>query len=660
MRKLSKNQTGIKLMFCIMGLAFIAMISACSGLNGNSFIEEEVTFTNPVDGAILSGTLTKPSNKGVFPAVILISGSGLQDRDETVYGHKPFKVLAEYLTKNGIAVLRFDDRGAGKSTGDVWNATIEVFAGDALAGIDFLKSCKNVNPYRIGIIGHSQGAMEGMMLASKYNDIAFLIMLGGPGIPWAENMVEANEENLRRQGKSKESIDAGNKLLKKMIPVMQAGSDYEITKNKLYEVVREWKQSLTGTTKTEIEEFDKSHPGFWKTMASDYATPIYMSAVNFIPSQYLKKIHCPVLSIIGDKDVHVLSSLNNPVIQNALDQGGNKNSTVVELNDINHMLQKCETGLISEYAEIEESFNQEVLELITTWINDQGNVKPSDEILNLYRKQSSFTDPGEYAYLYKDLPESMEEICDLIKKQLIHPMEAGKMRDILPEGRAPEDGDFPIVRDMLNELIQRNENGITMNRKPGDRLIVACYHHALLHASILRSQGKSVRLRGGFARYFEDEMKVRFGHVICEVWNPDKEQWVLIDPDRNYIDISSNKFESPAEAWHNFSNNNSGNVRYISSVGEGAQAIIHALLLDQAFILFNERNYWHTPSFLFTKDFNLNNLRNEQLKVLNQIAKLMIVPEANISKLQKLYDDNPFLHTHVRSIMDYYEMIENK
>jgi len=654
-----KFKNSIKYLSFIFALAIIATQTACSGLSGNSFIEEEVSFTNPSDGAILSGTLTRPSDKGGFPAVILISGSGLQDRDETVYGHKPFKVLAEYLTQNGIAVLRFDDRGAGKSSGDVWNATIEIFAGDALAGINYLKTCKNVNPYRIGIIGHSQGAMEGMMLASKHDYIGFLIMLGGPGIPWAENLVKANAENLKRQGKGKENINAGTQLLEKMIAVMQAGKDYEITETKLYEVIGEWKQSLTGIAKSEIEEFDKSHPGFWKTMASDYATPIYMSAVNFNPSEYLVKVHCPVLSIIGDKDVQALSSLNNPAIQNALEQAGNNDATILEINNVNHLMQKCETGLISEYAEIEESFNEDILKMITAWIHNQENTRPSDEILNKYGKQTYFTDPGDYKYLYKNLQGSEKEICNLIKKQLIHPMEASKMRDILPEGRAPEDGDFPIVSDMLKELIQRNQEGLTMDRKPEERLIVACYHHALLCASILRSQGKAVRLRGGFARYFEDEMKLRFGHVICEVWNPDKEQWELIDPDRNYIDLSRNKFEFPAETWQNFSNNNIRNVRYISSVGEGEPAILHALLLDNAFVLFNERNYWHTPSFLFTKDFNLSNLENEQLKVLNQIAELMIVPEANISKLQKLYDDNPFIHTHSRSIMNYYEKVVN-
>ena len=658
--KSTNIQSGILYLSYILILIIITTTNSCYLKNSKSFIEEDVKFTNPADGTKLTGTFSKPYGNGRFPTVILISGSGLQDRDVSVYGHKPFKVLAEYLSKQGIAVLRFDDRSTGKSKGDVWNATIEVFAGDALAGIDYLKTRKDVNPAQIGIIGHSQGAMEGMILASKYDDLSFLIMLGGPGVPWAENVVEANAENLRRQGKSKESIYAGSQLLKKMIPIMQAGGNYESIKTDLFKVIDKWKQSLKGPAKTEIQEFDKSHPGFWKTMASDYATPIYLSAANFDPSEYLINIDCPVLSIIGDKDIQVLSSLNNPAIQNALDQRGNNNTSILEINDINHIFQKCNTGLISEYEEINESFNQEVAEIIADWIHNNSKIIPSDEILDRYSKQTSFTDPGEFAYLFKDLPESNELICDLIKKQLIHPMEASKIMEQLPEGRGPEDGDFLTVSDMLKELIERDSSGLTMNRKLENRLIVACYHHGLLLASILRSQGKSVRLRGGFARYYEEEAKVRFGHVICEVWDTDKKRWELIDPDRNYIDFSRDRFEFPAEALENFSNNTKGNFRYISSVGEGEQAIIHALLLDNAFVLGNDRNYWHTPSFLFNKDFKPGKLENEQYRVLNQIAALMINPEAHIGKLQKLYDDNPFIQEHKRTIMNYYEKIEDE
>ncbi len=653
-------QPGILFLSLILIGMFFATFNACKLKSNNSFIEEDVEFTNPADGAKLAGTFSKPKGSGNFPAVILISGSGLQDRDETVSGHKPFKVLANYLTKKGIAVLRFDDRGTGKSKGDVWNATIEVFAGDALAGFNYLKNRKDVNPFRMGIIGHSQGAMEGMMLASDFDDIAFLIMLAGPGVPWTENLIKANEENLRRQGKSTESIDAGTKLLNKMIPVMQAGGNYETIKTDLYNVIQEWKQSLKGQAKTEIQEFDKSQPGFWKTMASDYATPIYLSAVNFNPFKFLINIDCPVLSIIGAKDVQVLSSLNNPAIQNALNQAENNNTSILEIKNINHLFQKCNTGLVSEYEEINKSFNIEVAEIIANWIHNNSKIIPSDVILDNYSKQTSFTDPGEFAYLYNDLPASTQEICDLIKKQLIHPMEASKVKDKLPEGRAPEDGDFPTVSDMLRGLAERDSSGLTMQRKLEDRLVVACYHHALLLASILRHNNIPVRLRGGFARYYEEEAKVRFGHVICEVWDKENQQWILVDPDRNYIDVSEKQFEFPSEAWNNFYRTKFRNTRYISSVGEGFQALIHALLLDNDFVLYNERNYWHTPAFLFTKNFNLDNLEKEQIQLIDQIATLMINPDINIKKLQRLHDENPFIHEHARSIMNYYEKIEDE
>jgi len=276
-------------------------------------------------------------------------------------------------------------------------------------------------------------------------------------------------------------------------------------------------------------------------------------------------------------------------------------------------------------------------------------------VLEQYKKQTPFTDPGEYDYLYENLPESYEEICNLIKKQLIHPLEASEMKDILPEGRYIEDGDLPVVSDMLRELVQRNSYGLIMDRKPEDRLIIACYHHGLLLASILRSRGIPVRMRAGFARYFEEQANIRFGHVICEVWDENQQQWILVDPDRNYINMSTNHFEFPSEAWNNFRINQLPDVKYTSSLTEGVQALLHILLLDHAFTLGDERNYWHTPSFLFTNNFSIEDIETEQLKTLDQIATLMSEPENNLITLKELYDSNNFLHPIDRSISIYYE-----
>ena len=145
--------------------------------------------------------------------------------------------------------------------------------------------------------------------------------------------------------------------------------------------------------------------------------------------------------------------------------------------------------------------------------------KPAEEVLNRYKDQTKFTDPGEFAHMFDSLPESYEQICGIIKKQLIHPMEAAEMPEIFPKDNLPEDGEYPIVAEMLRELDKRNHSGLTIDRLPEDRLLVACYHHGLLSASILRHQGKSVRLRAGFARYFEEQVGVRFSHVVCKVWN---------------------------------------------------------------------------------------------------------------------------------------------
>jgi len=284
--------------------------------------------------------------------------------------------------------------------------------------------------------------------------------------------------------------------------------------------------------------------------------------------------------------------------------------------------------------------------------------KIPEHIINKYKTQTSYTDPGEFTYLFSELPESTEEICRLIKTQLIHPMEAADMPDIFSKVTIPEDGLFPTVSDMLRELVERDNEGLTMDRLPQNRLLVACYHHGLLLASILRHQGKSVRLRAGFARYYEKQMNVRFSHIICEVWNADKKRWEIIDPDRNMQNVSRDKFEFPSEVWKNYINDNLPKTNYIGSVGQAENVYIHSLLLDMAFVQCDERSYWHTPEFIFIKDFDITNLDKEKINVLNQISELMNDPENNLIKLEKLYDENSFIQSHERTIHEYYEINE--
>ncbi len=350
-------------------LTSLLLLSGCETKRG--YLEEEVVFRNELDGAILSGTLTKPVGKEVFPAAILISGGGLQDRDETVYGHKPFKVLAEFLSNHGIGVLRFDDRGAGGSKGDVWNATIEFLASDAYAGIQHLKIRPDIDTNHIGIIGHSLGAMQGTILTRKYDDISFLVMLGGIGIPWSENSIKSDRLVNTMKGSNSEVIEAGTRLLESLygtIGEFPDNANYSASRKRLIQIIDAWQSSLKGEAKKEIEEFTTSNPDFWiKNMAEEYATPLFISCVKFKPYYYLSKTECPVLSIIGEKDIQVLPE-NNNAIKKALEAGGNRNYKILTPGNINHLMQKCETGLISEYEEIDEDFNREVMIMILDWL----------------------------------------------------------------------------------------------------------------------------------------------------------------------------------------------------------------------------------------------------------------------------------------------------
>lgn len=285
------------------------------------------------------------------------------------------------------------------------------------------------------------------------------------------------------------------------------------------------------------------------------------------------------------------------------------------------------------------------------------NSRPSAEVLEVYKHQNKFTDPGDYLFLYDDLPESYKAINALIKKQLIHPLEASEMRNILPEGRFIEDGDFLSVEEILEGLMKRDSNGLTMNRKPENRLVIACYHHGLLLTSMLRSKGIPVRMRAGFARYFEKKGKVRFGHVICEICDEEEKRWVWVDPDREFVDMKRTQFELPDKAWRNLRKDHLPNVKYVAALMSGEQAISHILLLDHLFVMADEQLYWHTPTFLYTQNFSMESISEKKLLVLDQIAKLLSEPDINVSALQKIYIENDFIHPQELSFDDFYEVI---
>lgn len=320
--------------------------------------EEEVSYENTKAGIKLAGTLTIPENAENFPAVILISGSGAQDRDETIFEHKPFLVIADYLTRNGIAVLRVDDRGVGGSEGNTGNATSEDFAGDVLAGIEFLKTRKEVNSSKIGLIGHSEGGIVAPVVANKTSDVAFVVLLAGPGIPGEQIIYEQGRLIGLASGMTEEQVEQNRKTQEAIFNIIKTEKDSAIRLDRL-------QRTFTGGMYPMMNEDQKKAVD---QQISAVNSPWFSHFLKYDPYPALTKLKCPVLALIGEKDLQVPPNSNLPAIEKALAEGGNKNFKTLELPGLNHLFQQCETGAVAEYAQIEETISPEVLEIISEWI----------------------------------------------------------------------------------------------------------------------------------------------------------------------------------------------------------------------------------------------------------------------------------------------------
>jgi len=322
------------------------------------YLSQEVEYTNPKSGLKLAGTLTFPPAAKNCPAVILISGSGEQDRDETVFEHKPFWVIADYLTRNGIAVLRVDDRGVGGSEGDINAATSADFAGDVLAGIDFLKKRKEIDKSKIGLIGHSEGGMIAPMVANQSKDVAFLILLAAPGISGEQLLYEQGELLNKAAGMSDDQIAQNKKLQSAIFDILLHEKDSTKLLDRLQRTYTNGLYPMmNGEQKNAVD-----------AAISAINTPWFNHFLTYDPHPALTQVKCPVLALNGEKDLQVPSKTNLAAIEKALTEGGNKKFTTMELAGLNHLFQTCETGGIVEYAQIEETISPEVLQLIKKWI----------------------------------------------------------------------------------------------------------------------------------------------------------------------------------------------------------------------------------------------------------------------------------------------------
>jgi len=329
------------------------------------YVEEDVTYENAQAGITLAGTLTMPRTSGPFPAVLLITGSGAQDRDETVFGHKPFLILADYLTQRGIAVLRVDDRGVGGSKGDAAQATSEDFAADALAGVEYLKARRQVDPKRIGLIGHSEGGIIAPMVAVQSRDVAFIVLMAGTGVPGDKIIESQTAALLKIAGADRTLVESAIQSQRQAVEIVKQETDPEVAKQRIRKVIEDAVSKLDEAQKRTIGYSDAYVDMQTNALTSKWFRFFFMHD----PTSVLRKVRCPVLAINGELDLQVAAKENLPAIEQALRDAGNKRVTVKELPGLNHLFQTAKTGAVDEYGRIEETMSPLAMETIAGWIS---------------------------------------------------------------------------------------------------------------------------------------------------------------------------------------------------------------------------------------------------------------------------------------------------
>lgn len=321
------------------------------------YAEEQVQFSNRTDSVILRGTMTIPhelsSGHQRIPAVVLVSGSGPQDRDEQIMGHRPFLVLADFLTRHGIAVLRYDDRGVGASSGEFSTATTFDFARDAAAAVDYLSIRREIDPAKIGIIGHSEGGIIAPIVASSLvgRDVAFVVLLAGPGVSGDSLLVMQNRKIGKASGMTHTQLDAAEKTNRTLYQMVKNGESPEALARYLH-------QSVTGITQEQAQQMTSSLCSKW-----------FLEFLRLDPSQYLQQTKCPILALGGDRDLQVPARENLEAIKQAASSGGNRSVDTLTMPGLNHLFQECRSGLPSEYSSISQTISPAVLEYIIQWIN---------------------------------------------------------------------------------------------------------------------------------------------------------------------------------------------------------------------------------------------------------------------------------------------------
>lgn len=322
------------------------------------YLSEEVQFSNHTENISLSGTLTLPKKSSDIPVVILISGSGPQDRNSEVFNHKPFLVLADHFTRNGIGVLRFDERGVGESEGNFNTATSKDFASDVLSAVRYLKNRSDIDPSSIGLIGHSEGGIIAPMVAETSPDVDFIVLLAAPGIRGDQNLLLQKKRLEEMSGRDEEGIRQDQLIFK---------GAYELIEN-----------AEISTTGAELKHYfetttlaDRLTEGQLTALVQQLTEPWMIFHLKHNPAKVLEDLRIPVLALFGENDLQVPPTENSEAVEESLARAGNESVKIMILDNLNHLFQESQTGLPDEYEQIEQTFSPVAMQVITDWINHQ-------------------------------------------------------------------------------------------------------------------------------------------------------------------------------------------------------------------------------------------------------------------------------------------------
>jgi uncharacterized protein len=338
---------------------------------------EDVRFENSEAGIDLAGTLTLPEGAGPFPGVVLVSGSGPQDRNEALLGHKPFLVLADHLTRSGVAVLRYDDRGIAESGGDFSTGTTEDFASDALAAVEYLGADARVNSDAIGIVGHSEGGIIGPMAAGRSDHVGFVVMLAGPGVRGLDILIEQGRLINAAAGQASPLTDFNARVQTVLAEVVAGEPDPEAASVQMHAAI--------------VEEIDALPEGMRETVRADFPeqaidqaitqmnSPWFRFFLHYDPRPALEQLTVPVLALFGARDLQVPPAQSADEVEAAFERGQNADATVRVLPGLNHLFQEARTGLPTEYAQIQQTFSPDALVILSDWIVERfGPASPHE------------------------------------------------------------------------------------------------------------------------------------------------------------------------------------------------------------------------------------------------------------------------------------------